>query len=352
MNYPNPEIPIEGSDPLRNDMFIAEKNGKLTPGQLQVIYDRRWFHLFVPNKYGGLNLSLPEAIRLEENISYVDGSVGWVVTLCAGAAMFAGYFEEDLARRVFTDQSVCLAGSGKPNGIAKSIEGGFEINGTWPYASGAAHATHFTANCIIENTGEIHSFIFCKEEVTLSPDWNYLGLNATSGYSFSVKDLKVPADRTFMIDPLHAYLPDPVYRYPFLQVAEATIAATMSGMCNYFFDLAGKIIANKQTIRPGSDIKKTYALELLNTGKSKIRLLRNKFYDEIDRSWSSHISGTALTTTELNSVSATSLELAQQARMLVNELYAYCGMEAAQTNTVINQVWRNINTASQHTLLS
>jgi hypothetical protein len=46
------------------------------------------------------------------------------------------------------------------------------------------------------------------------------------------------------------------------------------------------------------------------------------------------------------------MELAQQARMLVNELYAYCGMEAAQTNTVINQVWRNINTASQHTLLS
>src|SRR5688572_19771047 len=137
MNYPNPEMPIDGSGALRNDMFIAEKNGKLTPGQLQVIYDRRWFNLFVPNKYGGLNLSLPEAIRLEENISYVDGSVGWVVTLCAGAAMFAGYFEEDLARRVFTDQSVCLAGSGKPNGIAKTIEGGFEINGTWPYASGA-----------------------------------------------------------------------------------------------------------------------------------------------------------------------------------------------------------------------
>ncbi len=134
-------------DVIRNYSTEAEAMGHLHPMQINIIREQRWFHLFVPKEYGGLDLSLPEAVRLEENIAYADGSVGWVVTLCAGAAMFIGYFDKQLADEIFTDPNVCIAGSGHVNGTAEILKDGFLVNGTWPYASGTPHATWLTANC-------------------------------------------------------------------------------------------------------------------------------------------------------------------------------------------------------------
>lgn len=336
---------------IRRDSLQAEEQGRLSAGQLELIYGEKWFHLFVPKESGGLNLSLPEAVRLEENIAYADGSVGWVVTLCAGAAMFIGYFSKDLANEIFSDPHICLAGSGQANGTAKTIKGGFEINGSWPYASGAPYATHFTANCVVEPGGQIQSFVFKKEEVTLHADWDYMGLKATAGYSFLAKDLSIPANRTFIIDPEHARLSHPVYRYPFLQLAETTIAANISGMCLSFFDLAKHLLAERQHFNARSEGAKNKGLELITSGSAKIGFLRQKFYNALDTSWLSHIANNEITPLELYAVSQSSLDLAQQSRNLVNQLYPYCGMHAARTDTMINLVWRNINTASQHALL-
>jgi len=349
--YPTSVLPDEMITILGNHSLQAEEHGRLTTEQLELIYREKWFQLFVPKEYGGLALSLPEAVRLEESIAYADGSVGWVVTLCAGAAMFIGYFSEDLANEVFSTPNVCLAGSGQATGTAKIMGNGYEITGSWPYASGAPDATHFTANCIIEPGGEIQSFIFKKEEVTLQPNWKYIGLNATAGYSFSVNNLSIPANRTFIIDPAHATLPHPVYRYPFLQLAETTIAANISGMCLSFFDLARQLIVEKEPANARAEGVKSKGLQLINSGIAEIELLRQAFYAALDASWSSHLANKEITLPELNAVSESSLHLAQQARNLVNGLYPYCGLYAARTDTMINQVWRNINTASQHTLL-
>lgn len=345
------ELPREIIDSIRRYSLSDDKEGRLSPEQLRLIIDQKWFHLFVPGQYGGLALSLPSAVRLEENIAYADGSVGWVVTLCAGAAMFIGYFDEVLAKETFKDPGVCLAGSGRASGTARITENGFRVNGQWPYASGAPHATHFTANCIVEATEQVQSFVFKRDEVTLNADWNYTGLNATAGYSFSVKDLDIPSTRTFTIDAAHAQLPDPVYRYPFLQLAETTIAANMSGMCRYFFDLASELLSKKKVVSQDSEAIRKRGLDLINSGNAKLDLLRRNFYSELDKSWKLHISGNELPAELLDSVSLTSKQLAKQARELVNELYPYCGMEAARNDTVINRVWRDINTASQHPVL-
>ena len=336
---------------LRQYSIAAEAQGKLLDKQLQIIYQQKWFYLFVPENRGGLALSLPEAVRLEEEIAYVDGSLGWVVTLCAGAAMFVGFFSIELADEVFSDQNICIAGSGQVNGIAEKTDQGFIINGTWPYASGAPHARYFTANCMLEPEGVVKSFLFKRNEVTLHPQWKYLGLHATAGFSFSVKDLPVPFTRAFIIDPANAVLKNPVYTYPFLQLAETTIAANLAGMCHYFIDLAEEIFINKITSNERSKAIRNKGLELINLALVEMEEMRKNFYEALDRSWILHTSTNQITTCELSEVSEKSKLLAKNCRKLVNDIYPYCGMDAAKTDTAINQVWRNINTASQHSLL-
>ena len=351
MSYPHSVLSPEIINTIRKGCLQAEEQGRLLPEQLELIYQQKWFRLFVPKELRGLALPLPEAVRLEENIAYADGSVGWVVTLCAGAAMFIGYFAEDLAEDVFRNPHVCLAGSGQVNGSAKITDSGFEVTGTWPYASGAPHATHFTANCIVEGSEKVQSFIFKREEVTLHPTWKYIGLNATAGYSFSVKNLVVAANRTFIIDPAYSTLPDPVYRYPFLQLAETTIAANISGMCLSFFSLAKDVLLEKEKSHARSEGVKNKGLQLIVSAETEMALLRQQFYSALDASWSCHVAGSEITLLQLEAVSKSSQDLARQSRNLVNELYPYCGLYASRTDTMLNLVWRNINTASQHSLL-
>jgi alkylation response protein AidB-like acyl-CoA dehydrogenase len=336
IDHPSSLLSADLVKAIRDEMPEAERSGLLTATQIDIIRRNRWFHLFVPKDLQGSDLSLPDAVRLEESIAWADGSTGWVVTLCAGAAMFVGYFDDGLAREVFSEPNVCIAGSGQATGTALRTGHDFVVNGSWDYSSGAPHATHFTANCVVEGE-EVRSFIFKRNEVTLSRNWDYMGLNATAGHSFSVRDLKLPLNRSFLIDPSAAVLPAPVYRYPFLQLAHATLAVNLSGMSVYFFDLAAPLMKS---------IAARHQLEYANQA---LQSLRGEFYAELDHSWQLHLMNEIFSLQKFNKIS---IALAQECRELVDSVYPFCGLIAARKDTPVNQVWRNIHTASQHALLN
>src|SRR5260221_7354589 len=114
---------------VRGSSSGAEQLGRLHPKQLSLIYAQRWFNLFVPIEYGGLELSLPEGLKIEEGLAWADGSTGWTVTLCSGANWFIGFLKK--SQEIFNNDRTCLAGSGYPSGIAKITSRGYEITGRW-----------------------------------------------------------------------------------------------------------------------------------------------------------------------------------------------------------------------------
>lgn len=162
---------------LFNDTIAqkAEQLGQLPEEWLHEVYRQKWFKLFVPRELGGLDVSLPEALLIEEQLAKLDGSLGWTVTLCSGAGWFVGFMEEPLRREVFPDDRLCLAGSGFVGGKADRVGDKYVITGSWTYASGALHATHFTANCEMLEDGQpvldaagspiIKAFVLDKKDV-------------------------------------------------------------------------------------------------------------------------------------------------------------------------------------------
>ena len=338
----------------------AELNGALHPSQLDLIYEQRWFSLFVPKSYGGLELSLPEGLRLEEGLAWADGSVGWTVTLCGGANWFIGFLPPEIATVLFKDRRVCLAGSGRAAGVANIFPDGYEISGRWRYATGAPHATAFTANCRIEKDGRplqdesgnpvVRAFLFLKEEVNVDKDWSSMGLIATASHSFEVQRQRVPADRCFEIDGHAAILSQPIYRYPFLQLAETTLAVNSSGMAARFIDLYKRIWTERKG-KPGTGAVEEQTMPLPEETMTQLQGLRDPFYAAVESSWEKCMQGKSLSAACLKEVSGTSRGLAANARRLVDELYPWCGLTAAEPGTEINRVWRNLHTASQHSLL-
>src|ERR1700738_1981623 len=159
MTHPSSFLPAGVADVLRSKSAEAEASRDLHPDQLKLIYARQWFRMLLPEVHSlssppSAPLSLPQLVRLEEGVSWADGSVGWTVTLCSGAGWFAGFFPPAAFPDIFSKEQLCLAGSGAPSGEAHIIPGGYRISGRWDYASGALHATAYTANCVIMDKGQ------------------------------------------------------------------------------------------------------------------------------------------------------------------------------------------------------
>jgi len=340
----------------------SEEMGELHPELLKLAYDHNWFKLFVPEVYGGPGLMLPEILRLEEAIAAADGSLGWTVTLCSGAGWFAGFLDPELAKEVFADPKVCFAGSGAVSGTAIRVENGYLINGSWNYASGALHATVFTANCVLKNShGEdmldemgnpqVKSFILKKDEVTVISGWSYFGLVATGSHSFKVEEVTVPLNRTFEINK-DIQVKTPGFDYPFLQLAETTLAINSLGMAQHFISLTKDSFTKRSgQKRYTADQKAFFEKELIRC-ESEVHKVREEFYTLFDQSWDQLLHHAVIEAELLSAVSAISRKLAHCCRRAADELFPYCGLEAAKKVTEINRVWRDLHTASQHSLLT
>ena len=364
MNIPA-EVPAHPSALLQPDWVKiiraaapeAEAQGKLLPAQLQLIEEQQWFKLLVPAAYGGLETPLPALVALEESLAWADGSLAWVVTLCCGAGWFGGFLQPQLARQVFSTPLLCLAGSGAATGTATPTAEGYVLNGSWKYASGAHHATHFTANCIIHKNGtpvltadgqpQILPFIAEKAQVNLVAAWKYIGMMGTGSHAFEMKDVLVSKNHCFKITPDAVVVDSPLYTYPFLQLAEATLAANLSGMALRFIELC-KPLLNARKINSKLNSNQQSVLEAQpETAVALMNDARLHFYKAVKASWLN-----AAAPELLKAVSITSRHLARTARECVDRLYPYCGLIAAAPDTEINQVWRNLHTASQHSLLT
>ncbi|MBS1511892.1 MAG: acyl-CoA dehydrogenase [Bacteroidetes bacterium] len=362
-NIPHPSTFIDAAamQTIQQHAAAAEQLGTLHEKQLDVIYQNKWFNLYVPEQLGGLECTLEEALQIEEAIAYADGSTGWTVTLCSGANWFVGFLDEEITALLFNHSKVCFAGSGRAAGIATDGGDHYIINGSWNYASGASIATAFTANCHIKKDGKllyhednspvIQSFIFLKEEVTLLPNWKYIGMVATASNGFEVKQLKVSKNRSFVIGPEHAVLPNTIFQYPFLPFAETTLAVNHSGMACRFFELCREILEQRiHETHAYSHVMQTLKEKLINAEK-KWQWHRTLFYAVVNNSWNELIHKKCISPSTLQSISSISRELAAMARHFTDELYPYCGLAAANPANPINRVWRDLHTASQHVLL-
>jgi alkylation response protein AidB-like acyl-CoA dehydrogenase len=340
----------------------ADAAGFLHPVQQAIIHRRGWLRMLAPASAGGSELPLPAVVRLEEEIAAVDGSMGWVVTLCAGAGWFAGFLAPKLARDIVGSRRLCVAGSGAPTGFADVDGAGYRISGDWAIASGAPMATHFTLNAIVREHGRpleddlgaprIRAFIVPAKDVDIVPTWRSIGMRATASHGYRIDHRWVPADHGFTIDAAHATDAGPLYRFPFLSLAFVTLAANVAGIAAHFVRLARAAITARRHSLSGLPLAESPEVaRRLASATADMALARDRFYRLLDQAWQQVVAGSVVSADECAQLQAASLALVDVARRAVDELYPCCGLRAADQESELNRVWRDLHTATQHALL-
>ena len=217
-------------------------------------------------------------LRIFDELSFLDGSLGWLVHISTGG-YFAPSFEKETARRLFSPREAVIAGTGFPAGRARRVEGGYRVSGRWFYASGAQYATVFTASAVCEGDAEedgvekVHAFAFDRSQVEVIHDWAAFGLKGTASDTFVVRDVFVSDERVFTVGDVKWSDHEPLYRMPFDILAVTTIASVSIGLTRRFFDLAQQMPRWER-----SDEKERRLGEAEH--------LRDLFYVVAERAWS------------------------------------------------------------------
>lgn len=337
---------------IRNQSRQTEEAGTVSSELLDFMYEKKLFKLFVPEELGGRMLPLPEALRVFQQASRIDGNFGWLVTIGSGGGMFVPNIQTQWAKALFSPKEAVLAGSGHPNGVAEKVDGGYRVTGEWKYCSGASYAAFFTANAVVESDQSVHSFVFMPQQVEIIRDWQAFGLKGTGSHSIRVQEAFVPEDRTFRLLDQQNDWSGAVHSFPFLPFSIASFAAVCLGIGEHFFEEVESLMDKYRDNGFDEESDRYHFIRAqVKQQERKVAEAMEGFHQKGDSLWSIHADGNDLAEAELQEYMETSKRAAGTVIQATDLLIRLFGMEAVMENSAINRIWRDLHTAGQHAFL-
>lgn len=308
----------------------------LNEDKLQKCYEEKWFKLFVPKAYNGLELSMENGCRALLNIAEIQGGLGWTVNLGAGANWFSGFFEDKIARTLFSPKNAVIAGSGFTNGDWKESKLGYEITGEWSKCTGAHHASLFslTANNSVDGP---QIFVVPREKVQLSAEkWPIMGMRNSSSFGIKLNKVEVPKGYGFQMNEIKNNPHYGVFHIPFQSFARLCMSASYLGVVKCLMNYCLK------------DLKKPMVLEIIEQRlKPLIQSAEQKLYAVAKQVENSSLAGEY---SELDE-HAMRKELGENNLQIfdaVQGLFLAGGLPFIEEDKLIHWAYRDVLTAVQH----
>jgi 3-hydroxy-9,10-secoandrosta-1,3,5(10)-triene-9,17-dione monooxygenase len=204
-----------------------------------------FYRILQPRRFGGYEFDMPTYFRVVIEIARGCPSTGWC--LCLGGAhvlQIAAMYSEQAQQELFgPDGHFVCASFGFPVGVAEPQDGGYLLEGTWPYASGIPYSTHFMGQTLLhpeDITDPGLMFVIGADKFERLDDWgDVLGLVGSGSHSVRIDKAWIPARytiREIMVDlpveggtvgsRLHG---NPMYAGRSLGFFHGELAATMVG---------------------------------------------------------------------------------------------------------------------------
>jgi len=247
---------------LRDRAAEDERNRRINPDTVKRMVDAGLFRVLQAKRWGGYELGQRAFAEVQMTLGEGDMSVAWVYGVVGLHAMHVCLMDDQAAQDVWgKDSSVLVASPYMPGGVAKPVEGGYELSGRWSYSSGSDHCDWTFLGGMVEGTGEYLSFLLPREDAKIVDTWYTTGLCATGSHDISVENAFVPSYRTHSFmdgfnvkNPGQKWNDGPLYRMPFMLVFMRAITSGQIGALQALVDLFNEYAKNKMFM--GSKVSK------------------------------------------------------------------------------------------------
>ena len=332
----------------------AERLARLPPEIAGPLLREGFFRLWIPASCGGLELTLPQALRLYEAAALLDGSLGWALMIGAGGGLFAAWLPPAGARELFGPAAALVAGSGTPTGVAERVPGGYRVRGAWRFASGAHYASVFTAACVVTEGGNavpdaagqplIRAMSMSPAQVQILDTWDAVGLRGTGSHDFEVRAAQVPEHHSFSVLTDAAREPGPLYRLPFGVLTELPVSAVGLGIARRALAEFARLQRDRAAGEPAPDA----IAQRFGQARAVLEQAAAAIAGLAAEAWQTVAQGGALDAAQRARITAVCCVSQEQLREAIGALAAVAGMRAIERSGDFSRAWRDLQALGAH----
>jgi len=349
---------------IREHADRAEREAQMPREVAESFHRAGLFRILLPRSLGGGELTIPDSLRLVEEVARIDGSAGWNLAICSGGPIFGHNLSRKAFETIYGDPRGVTAGSLNPmTSHAVAVEGGWRLSGKATYASGSAHASYLMAAAVVMRDGVpqiangfpmMRAGLFPIGRAKILNTWSTAGMRGTGSNDCVFENVFVPDE--FSFDWLNAV--SPWQRGPFanipvpLQMVGALVAVVL-GIARHAVDALNEIAQAKVPAASRNLLRERPIAQVqFAQAEGLLQAARAYFYSCNEEIWRKGEVGESFSIQDrahARLAVVTAAKLAVQAIDLVADA---AGMSSAQTSSAIERCWRDAHTACQHVLMN
>jgi alkylation response protein AidB-like acyl-CoA dehydrogenase len=178
---------------------LHEQNRRLDDEVIGKLVAADLFKVAVPRRWGGLCLSAHGMARIALELAKGCPSTAWVFCISNSSSWVASLHSDTVQEDVFADGVPIMCSAVNPPGTFTKTDGGYIVNGAFPYASGCLHSSWGMFSL---GSKDAHGhfvpggqFYAPMSDATIRDTWFVAGLKGTGSNTVVFKDVFVPERR-------------------------------------------------------------------------------------------------------------------------------------------------------------
>jgi alkylation response protein AidB-like acyl-CoA dehydrogenase len=356
-------VPIRVDDDLVETLARysekSEADRRLAPESVAAMRDAGLFRALVPARVGGAQMSLRDMSEMVIRASAGCSAAGWVLMVSLAHDFALASFPEQAQDEVWADGADGVTpGSLAPGGTLEPADGGWTLNGRWPFNSGAHHGAWFLLGAV-DRSGSVpvlHHVVVGRDDLVLDDDWHALGLRGTGSVDAEAREVFVPDHRALDSRLLLGAKSEwarrhsaDVYRIPLLPALAAHLAAAAIGIAKPAIEKARAMMRDQRDRYTGQAKSDRAGLQMrlaqATTGLRAAELLHRDVLDLLQ-----DIADGADSPENRAVARYRSAYIVENCRLAVDRVAQATGARSAFDASPIQRSFRDITMASRHEL--
>jgi alkylation response protein AidB-like acyl-CoA dehydrogenase len=303
-----------------------------------------------PKCFGGDALAPAQFLRMIERISEADGSAGWVASFGSAGVYLAALPPETLAEIYADSPDLVFAGGLFPLQPANAVDGGWQVNGTWKFASGCKGADLLGVG-IGAAGGKPRTAVLRPDQVEIIENWEVVGLKGTGSHDLRVTEQRVDERWTFIRGGA-ATLDEPLFRYPSIAYAAQVLAVVNLGLARAALDEVSRMAAGSGITGAPKMADRAYVRIEIARAEARLAAARGFFYNATEQVWNSILAGNPVSAEQTSLLRLSAIHVSQAGAAVVQSAYSLAGTTAIYLRHPLQRYLRDSMVVTQHAFLS
>lgn len=344
----------------------AERLRRLPDANVAALKRAGLLKVLQARRYGGYQLSLHAHIDAVAAIARGCGSTAWCMGVVHAHSWLMASFPEAAQNETYgADPDTFISAVIAPRGEAKPAEGGYVLNGFWPFASGCQHAKFLLLGArILDASGaavDEADLLVPAAALTINDDWHVAGLRGTGSCSVIASDVFVPRHRYLSLPGLvegkapGAKLHDgSLYKSAAVPVLQLALAPGALGIAEAALDafqdrLPGRIIAYTLGEK---QIESATTHRQLADAATRVRVARLLLHRAAQDIEAAADSGATMAPRDRARIRMDCAHAVRQCLEAVDTLFLACGGSGLAESNPIQRAWRDLHAINMHGALA